>query len=280
MAASKEAVMHHALDKEKKDDCQEDCEQELPHSKRGWIWFWFPIAHGAGCCDITVTELARCGGQDCLPKSFQESHSVGIRRPRRGQASLSRNKFVPGISQGVYGFSRELLLDQHIIRVIGRDDEDGDAIARNWLDEGEQDSGLGESGRAFEFQADPVVQRVYVRRKIVGRADDGEFVGGSGDRGEDAPCGPLGNVRVGGEAHNRIRATGKPAEFELVATFHYEVTLIAICTALNSAPPTLSTVGWQPFLPQRCAELSRLLRRSYLRPPSTSSRRDSPFACG
>ena len=46
MAASKEAMMHHASDKEKKDDCQDDCKQELPHSKRGWISFWFPIVHG------------------------------------------------------------------------------------------------------------------------------------------------------------------------------------------------------------------------------------------
>jgi hypothetical protein len=29
LAAFKEAMMHHAIDKEKKDDCQEDCEQEL-----------------------------------------------------------------------------------------------------------------------------------------------------------------------------------------------------------------------------------------------------------
>jgi hypothetical protein len=33
VAAFKETMMHHALDKEKKDDCQEDCEQELPNSK-------------------------------------------------------------------------------------------------------------------------------------------------------------------------------------------------------------------------------------------------------
>ena len=47
MAASKEAMMHHASDKEKKDECQDDCKQELPHSKRGWISFWFPIVHGS-----------------------------------------------------------------------------------------------------------------------------------------------------------------------------------------------------------------------------------------
>jgi hypothetical protein len=35
-AASKEAVMHHAVDKEKKDDCQKDYKQELSNPERGW----------------------------------------------------------------------------------------------------------------------------------------------------------------------------------------------------------------------------------------------------
>jgi hypothetical protein len=36
-AAFKEAVMHHALAKQKKDDCQEDYKQELSNSERGWL---------------------------------------------------------------------------------------------------------------------------------------------------------------------------------------------------------------------------------------------------
>jgi hypothetical protein len=36
-AAFKEAVMHHALAKQKKEDCQEECEQELSNSERGWL---------------------------------------------------------------------------------------------------------------------------------------------------------------------------------------------------------------------------------------------------
>ena len=37
-AASKEAVMHHAMDKEKKNDCQDDYKQELSDSERGWFF--------------------------------------------------------------------------------------------------------------------------------------------------------------------------------------------------------------------------------------------------
>jgi hypothetical protein len=37
-AAFKEAVMHHAMDKEKKDDCQKDYEQELSNPERGWLF--------------------------------------------------------------------------------------------------------------------------------------------------------------------------------------------------------------------------------------------------
>ncbi len=36
-AALKEAVTHHAVAKEKKDDCQEDYKQEVSHSERGWL---------------------------------------------------------------------------------------------------------------------------------------------------------------------------------------------------------------------------------------------------
>ena len=53
-----------------------------------------------------------------------------------------------------------LFLDQDVIRVVGRDGEDGDAVCRERLDEGEQDSGLRKRERAFEFQADPAVRRV------------------------------------------------------------------------------------------------------------------------
>jgi|HubBroStandDraft_1064217.scaffolds.fasta_scaffold00959_5 hypothetical protein len=35
--ALKEAVTHHGLAKQKKDDCQEDYKQELSSSERGWL---------------------------------------------------------------------------------------------------------------------------------------------------------------------------------------------------------------------------------------------------
>jgi len=36
-AAFKEAVTHHALAKQKKDDCQDDYKEELSNSERGWL---------------------------------------------------------------------------------------------------------------------------------------------------------------------------------------------------------------------------------------------------
>jgi hypothetical protein len=36
-AAFKEAVTHHALAKQKKDDCQDDYKQQLSNSERGWL---------------------------------------------------------------------------------------------------------------------------------------------------------------------------------------------------------------------------------------------------
>jgi hypothetical protein len=36
-AAFKEAVTHHALAKQKKDDCQDDYKEELSSSERGWL---------------------------------------------------------------------------------------------------------------------------------------------------------------------------------------------------------------------------------------------------
>jgi hypothetical protein len=38
-ATSKEAVMHHALGKKEKDNCQDKYKQDLSNSERGWLWF-------------------------------------------------------------------------------------------------------------------------------------------------------------------------------------------------------------------------------------------------
>src|ERR1022692_3149362 len=64
-------------------------------------------------------------------------------------------EFVAGLLQRVDRRSREFFLHQNVIRVKSRDGEDGDAVARQRLDEGEQDSCLGEGERAFQLQADP-----------------------------------------------------------------------------------------------------------------------------
>jgi hypothetical protein len=45
-AASKEAVTHHALEKEKKNDCQDDYKQELSNPER---WCFSPS--GSGECE-------------------------------------------------------------------------------------------------------------------------------------------------------------------------------------------------------------------------------------
>jgi hypothetical protein len=38
-AALKEAMLHHAVAKQKEKNCQEECKQPLFHSERGWLWF-------------------------------------------------------------------------------------------------------------------------------------------------------------------------------------------------------------------------------------------------
>jgi hypothetical protein len=37
-AALKEAVTHHAVAEQKKEDCQEDYKQEVSSPERGWLW--------------------------------------------------------------------------------------------------------------------------------------------------------------------------------------------------------------------------------------------------
>ncbi len=46
VAASKEAVTHHALDEQKKNNRQDNGKQEMPNSERRWLSFWSPIVHG------------------------------------------------------------------------------------------------------------------------------------------------------------------------------------------------------------------------------------------
>ena len=90
---------------------------------------------------------------------------------------------MPGFTQDI-DRSAVFFWDQHVVGVESRNGEDWNGVVRQRLDEGKQHSGLREGERAFEFQADPAVGRVNIRRKIGGGADDGEFVGGAGDGGE------------------------------------------------------------------------------------------------
>jgi hypothetical protein len=50
-AAFMEAVTHHALAKQKKDDCQDDYKQELSNSERGWF------SSGRGRCIHLLSSL-------------------------------------------------------------------------------------------------------------------------------------------------------------------------------------------------------------------------------
>jgi hypothetical protein len=125
------------------------------------------------------------------------------------------NKPMPCSLQEVNNPSHAVFWNQDVVGVVGRDSEDRDAVLGERLNEREQHSGLLESKRPFELQADPVVRRVNVRREIVGRADDGEFVCAAADRCEFAfRC--LGrDGSVGREAGDGVGAV-KAAEFELV----------------------------------------------------------------
>jgi len=111
--------------------------------------------------------------------------------------------------------SCKFFLHEHIVRVESRDGEDGDAVAGKRLDEGQQDSSQGERERAFEFQTNPAMGRMYIERKIFGWANDREFLSGTCDRGEFAFRGPSGDERVWGEADDGAGAR-ESAEFEVV----------------------------------------------------------------
>src|SRR4029077_2242906 len=69
--------------------------------------------------------------------------------------------------------------------------------------------------------------RINVPGQIVRWTDDGEFVEGASNRTEFALCGPVGDDRVGGEAHNGV-STREPAKFELVA-FRVRSVVFLIC---------------------------------------------------
>jgi len=58
-AASKEAVTHHALEKEKKNDSQDDCKQELSNPECGWLFSFRVRRMRISCHQISLS--ARSG---------------------------------------------------------------------------------------------------------------------------------------------------------------------------------------------------------------------------
>lgn len=115
------------------------------------------------------------------------------------------------LERGLSG-SPILLHDQNVIRVVGRDREDGYAIRRDRFDEGEQHSGLRKGKWAFEFQANPAGAGIDTVRNVLCRTNDGKFFRAARDRRKVAVSRPLGNGCIWRHTNNRVRA-GKQAEF-------------------------------------------------------------------
>ena len=120
--------------------------------------------------------------------------------------------------------SHVLFLDENVVGVVSADGEDGDAVARERLDEGQQDSSLRKQEWAFELQAGPARAGGDIFGNVAGGADDGKFVGGAGDGDELAGGSPGGDGCVGGEAEDGVGA-GELAEFELGRGCHFKVSM-------------------------------------------------------
>ena len=175
-------------------------------------------------------------------------HSMNLRQDSsRGQSSW------PACCRLLIARSRKFFLDQHVIRVVGGDGEDRDAVVGERFDERKQDSGLRERERAFELEADPAVRGLHIRGKVVRRADDGEFVGGAGDRGEVAFRGPVGDGSAGSEADDGV-AAGEPAEFELVTGTIFAFIVSGMQVSSTSGTASLDrTPGGCPYTAQLLA---------------------------
>jgi hypothetical protein len=90
------------------------------------------------------------------------------------QLPLRMSRFTQNIDR-----PRKLFLDKHIVRVIGGDSEDGNISRGQRFDKREQNPGLRERERAFEFQAHPAVRRMHFGWKISRWTDNGEFLAGA-----------------------------------------------------------------------------------------------------
>ena len=71
--------------------------------------------------------------------------------------SSRATKFVSRFLQHIKRRARELFLNKHVIRVVGRDRKDGNPIGRERLNERHQYSCLRERKRSLESEADPAL---------------------------------------------------------------------------------------------------------------------------
>jgi len=66
-ATLKEAVTHHALPKQKKENCQNDDQHERSDSERGWLWFCRGSRIRIGCHRSCVSaKTGACHGTAVL----------------------------------------------------------------------------------------------------------------------------------------------------------------------------------------------------------------------
>jgi hypothetical protein len=105
-AASKEAVMHHAIDKERKNDCQDDYEQELSNPERGWLFSFRVRRIRISCHQISLS--ARSGASHAPPfissifgSPFKLYRFGSFPSAQVGEGSCPMGSFVPAIRDAV-----------------------------------------------------------------------------------------------------------------------------------------------------------------------------------
>src|SRR5579872_3627377 len=144
--------------------------------------------------------------------------------------------------------SSPFFLNQHIIRVIGRNREDWNALRREWFDKREQHPRLREREWPMQLQAHPVMLDLDAVRKMNGRTHNGQFIPDSGDRCELALRRPFGHWFVRCLAHDGVRLS-QAAEFELMSHENrsyqncYVHPSMAFCTAARASSLVESNVG-------------------------------------
>src|SRR5579872_2261419 len=172
--------------------------------------------------------------------------------------------------------SSPFFLNQHIIRVIGRNREDWNALRREWFDKREQHPRLREREWPMQLQAHPVMLDLDAVRQMNGRTHNGQFIPGSGDRCELALRRPFGHWFFRCLAHDGVRLS-QAAEFELMS---HENRTYQNCTFIlrwPSAPPPAPAALWNPMSVAEKTPASRAKEFQYSRePPHRSPRPSAP----